>query len=412
MPAASPTPFPLADADLCVKCGLCLPHCPTYLDSRQEGDSPRGRIALMQGLATAAIPLTPRLEAHLDGCLDCRACEKVCPADVPYGALLDAGRALLARQQPRRTRSLALISTVLANARLLSMAAWLLWFHRASGLQSLIRRLHLLGSGRLARLESLLPKIAAPMAPPLATAGGAPTVDLFAGCVTRVAERNVLEDAARLLAACGCTVRLPPRQTCCGALDQHGGRSQAATQLARRNLAAFAGGTGPVIAIASGCAATLGEYAALSPGADAADFARRVRDPGRLLLELGTGLQFRPLPARAALHMPCTLQNVIGERTAWRRLLARVPQLEIMELDPAQACCGAAGLHFLTDPAAADRLLQPKLETARLQRPQFVLSANVGCSLHLAAGLRRSGLDIPVLHPLTVLARQLAETRP
>ena len=97
---APPTPsstasFPLADADQCVKCGMCLPHCPTYLQTRNEADSPRGRIMLMQGLATGLIPLTSRLEQHLDGCLSCRACEPVCPARVPYGRLIDAGRNML-----------------------------------------------------------------------------------------------------------------------------------------------------------------------------------------------------------------------------------------------------------------------------------------------------------------------------
>ncbi|MBL6612745.1 MAG: (Fe-S)-binding protein [Reyranella sp.] len=408
MPAAATNAFPLGSADLCVKCGLCLPHCPTYLDNRQEGDSPRGRIALMQGLATGAIPLTPRLEAHLDGCLDCRACEPVCPAQVPFGALIDAGRALLAQRRPRRTRTLAAVSAVLSSRLPRQAAAWLAWIYQNSGVQKLVRRLHLLGHGRLARLESLLPALAPPRAPRLAAGSGGRTVQLFAGCVTAVAERTVLEDAARLFAACGWRVELPPRQTCCGALDQHGGRTDAAARLARRNLAAFAGGQGPLVAIASGCAATLGEYAALAPGAQAAAFAARVRDPGRLLLDAAAPLQFRPLPARVALHMPCTLRNVVGERDAWRRLLARIPQLELVELDPSERCCGAAGLHFVTRPEAADRLLEPKIDAARRLAPQIVASANVGCSLHLAAGLRRAGLQAQVLHPLALLARQLA----
>ena len=52
------TAFPLADADKCVKCALCLPHCPTYRESLDEGESPRGRIALMQGFATGALDIT------------------------------------------------------------------------------------------------------------------------------------------------------------------------------------------------------------------------------------------------------------------------------------------------------------------------------------------------------------------
>jgi glycolate dehydrogenase iron-sulfur subunit len=408
MPAAGPKlPFPLAEADLCVKCGLCLPHCPTYLDSRQEGDSPRGRIALMQGLATGQLQMTPRLEMHLDGCLACRACERVCPAKVPYGSLLDAGRALMGRAQPRRLRTTAALSMVLTSGGLRRSLALLLWLYQRSGLQALLRGTRLLGRSRLARLESLLPSLPFPRSMRLAAAAGGTWVELFVGCVGDIAERAVAEDAARLLAACGVQARINPGQTCCGAIDQHGGRTAAAAALAQRNLGALAG-EAPVLALASGCAATLLDYPLLVPGAAARGFAKRVRDPGRFLLEHGAALRFKPLRARAALHLPCTLRNAVGEITAWKTLLQRIPELELVELAPRTECCGAAGAYFVERPEAADRMLEPKLAAARELAPDLVLSPNVGCSLHLAAGLRREGLRTEVLHPLRLLARQLA----
>jgi glycolate oxidase iron-sulfur subunit len=351
--------------------------------------------------------MSPRLEAHLDGCLACRACERVCPAKVPYGSLLDAGRALMGRERPQRLRLTAAMSRVLSSGLLRRALALLLWLYQGSGLQALLRGARVLGRGHLARLDGLLPPLPFPRRARLAAAAGGAPVELFIGCVGDVAERAVAEDAARLLAACGLQARISPGQTCCGAIDQHGGRDQAAAALARRNLSALDGET-PVLALASGCAATLLDYPLLAPGEAPKRFAKRVRDPGRFLIEHGAALRFKPLRARAALHLPCTLRNAVGETTAWRALLERIPELQLLELAPQAQCCGAAGAYFITHPDAADRLLEPKLDAARELLPDLILSPNVGCSLHLAAGLRRAGIKTEVLHPLSLLARQLA----
>ncbi|MDB5986442.1 MAG: (Fe-S)-binding protein [Nevskia sp.] len=400
--------FPLAEADLCVKCGLCLPHCPTYLDARNEADSPRGRIALMQGLATGVIDQTAKLELHLDGCLSCRACEAVCPAKVPYGALIDAGRALLAERRPARVRALAPLSVLLSHRPLRRALGALLRLYQRSGMQKLLRRSGALGRGRIARLEGLLPQIAAATRvdrPTIADSAN-DSVQLFVGCVSDLVEAEAVDAAARLFAACGYALRSPAAQTCCGALDQHGGRPATARGLAAHNLTAFAGDA-PIVAMASGCGASLLDYATMLGSAEARRFAARVRDPARLLLARAERLQLQPLRARVAIHVPCTQQNVLRDPQATRALLAHIPQIELLELESDQRCCGAAGLNFVTQPQASDRLLEPKLAAARRLQPDFIVSANIGCSLHLSAGLRRDGSTVPVLHPLTLLARQL-----
>jgi glycolate oxidase iron-sulfur subunit len=414
--------FPLAEADLCVKCGLCLPHCPTYLDSRNEADSPRGRIALMQGLATGMIAQTAKLEQHLDGCLSCRACEAVCPAKVPYGLLIDAGRAQLAAQRPARVRALAPLSFLLSRRRLRRLLGGLLRLYQRSGIQRLLRGSGVLGRGKLARLEGLLPPtaqgqiagrlLAATARVPAPTLIGSTgeRLQLFVGCVSDLAERETIDAAAHLFAACGYALQSPAAQTCCGALDQHGGRPAAARALAARNLAAF-DGDAPIVALASGCGASLLDYATTLGSAESRRFAQRVRDPMRLLLARAERLPLQALPARVALHVPCTQQNVLRDAQATRALLACIPAIELLELEAAQRCCGAAGLQFVTQPEQADRLLEPKLDAARRLQPDYIVSANVGCSLHLAAGLRRAGLKVPVLHPLTLLARQLKAPR-
>lgn len=405
MSQPEPRPFPLADADLCVKCGLCLPHCPTYGQSQNEADSPRGRIMLMQGLAIGRIVPSSTLERHLDGCLGCRACERVCPATVPYGTLIDAGRTLLAEQRPARLRRSRWISAVLSRRPLRRLLAVLLRVYGVTGLQMLIRRFRLLGRGPLARLESTLPTVSRPArsTPPVIDAPRG-EVAIFSGCIDDVADPDLAGDLALLLADCGFTAITPAAQTCCGAIDQHAGDPQRAARLASRNIEAFGAGHTPILGLATGCAATLADYPRLV--ANGQPFANRLRDPVAFLLEHGERLRFKPTPLRVAIHEPCTQKNVIREGDALRRLLARVPELDVVEPDASGRCCGAAGTHFVTHPAEADALLQPKLDAATRLAPDVIVSANIGCALHLAGGLRRAGGVSPeVLHPVRLLAR-------
>jgi len=392
-------PFPLAEADRCVKCGLCLPQCPTYALSHNEADSPRGRIALMQGLAQQRIPLSEALERHLDGCLGCRACEQACPAAVPYGALIDAGRAALGAAKPARLRRVRILSQVLQRSALRAVIRVLL---------RLISPLRHYGQGgrRLHRGLSLIPRLTVSRAPDVKTpAASAPSAHIFVGCVGDIVERGVAADLTRLLARCGWRTQVAQAQTCCGALDQHAGRPATAATLAQQNIAAF-DGVMPILPLATGCAATLLDYPRLNTDGGS-DFASRVRDPLDFLLQHGAALAFKPLTAKIAVHEPCTQRNVIRKGAALRSLLARIPGIELIQLDASGRCCGAAGTYFLTTPDAADALLQPKLDAAREQQPTIIVSANIGCSLHLAAGLRRAGIEAEVLHPLQLLAQQL-----
>lgn len=409
--SARKSAFPLDAADLCVKCGLCLPHCPTYGQTQHEGDSPRGRISLMQGVASGALSVTPALEAHLDGCLSCRACERVCPAKVPYGELIDAGRALLATQQPQRTRTTRIAGALLSSHLGLRLLATLLWIYRATGLQRLLRALHLLGHGRLARLESLIPARGKAVANgnPVASAPTTETVSLFTGCVGRLLDDETLSACRTLFERAGMRVEVPDTQTCCGAIYEHGGLPADARDTADRNLQAFASAK-TVVHSASGCGATLLDYGRLaSNSANGAAFAQRTEEfCSALLRRWPDRLNLQPLRARVAVHLPCTHRNVLGRSTDVATLLRKIPEIEVVELDGTHRCCGAAGMYFVTQPEMADRLLETKLHNADQLQADYIVSTNIGCSLHLAGGLRRrDGRKPEVLHPATLLARQL-----
>ncbi len=407
-----------SEADLCVKCGLCLPHCPTYGISRDEGESPRGRIALMQALADDALPPGGRLDFHLDRCLGCRACERACPSRVEYGRLLEAGRALAAERRGARRPPLTLRFLAAGG---LARAATVLRLYQRSGLQKLMQGSRLLSLLGLERMDRLLPPL-----PPRTrlrahyrhiAADKRGDVALFTGCMGNVLEQDALQAAIRLLTIGGYDVHVPRAQACCGALHRHAGDLAGAEALARRNLETFNAlpGATPVYT-ASGCGAALSEYARW-PGVGNAPLAAFSTAPSDLcsLLEgvdWPDTVSFQPPPTRVAVHDPCSLRNVLRTHEAPYRLLRRcMPGLDLVALDGNARCCGGAGAYLLNQPDMADRLRTDKIEALRRSGAGIVLSSNTGCAMQLGAAARAAGLDITVMHPVTLLARQLHTDR-
>lgn len=393
----------LASADLCVKCGLCLPHCPTYRLTAHEAQGPRGRIALAQGLLSGTLPASANLSAHLDGCLSCRACEAVCPAKVPYGRVLDRTRAILAT--PTRTRMTRVIGRVLEAPVLRALLRLALWLSSA-----MLDRTALPASTPLRKVAHAMPRLLRyrPMVHRLGRvlAPQHAKIALFTGCVGDIAERSVLHDTLRLLQAAGIEAAIPTAQGCCGALYQHGGLPDRAGACANRNAHAFAG-SDTVLALATGCGAALRDL-----GRQATDhapaLAPKVRDLCTALAEAldAQPPRFSALPKRVGIHTACTQANVFSAGGAIRRLLARIPGIELIDLAPESGCCGAAGTGFISHPAQADALRAPKLAAAAAV--DMIVSANIGCSLHLLAGLRQqSNREIHVLHPVSLLAQLL-----
>jgi len=397
-------------ADMCVKCGLCLPHCPTYLISGLEGESPRGRIALMEGLSSGRLPAAGRTAMHLETCTGCLGCETVCPAGVPYGELIDLGRAMLRRRGHRSNRWNRVLEALARRPRLSRALLVMLRWSRRLGAPRLAQWTGLGPDTSLGRILLRLP------APPShrsagrnleASLSGGPVM-LFTGCVSSALDRQTLDDAVAVLASCGYRVEIPRAQDCCGALDLHDGRPGKASRLAEKNLAAFGAARTPVLTVASGCAATLDEYGRLE-GAQGEDFRHRVNDLGSFLHERWnkTSPGLSPLAVRAALLEPCTARN-----NRWRKdhnadLLRRIPSLDLHVLRPGFGCCGAAGHHFITRPDQADALVAPILEQILGLDPDYVVVSNVGCALHLAGALASVDHRATVLHPISLLRRSL-----
>lgn len=409
-PDARSQRFPLEAADRCVMCGLCLPHCPTYRLTLNEGESPRGRIALMTALARETLPPTAKLQGHLDRCLGCRACERMCPSKVPYGELIDSGQALL---QPSRTKWRSWLTRFAMNkvlghpSRVTTLAKAL----RLSQRSGLARLAPLFG---LERAAELLPELPVPrqwQAYYPATGAYRGDVALFTGCLGSVVEQTGNADAIALLNRFGFGVHIPSGhngQTCCGALQLHSGDRDAAERLARRNLNAFR--DLPVQAIlctASACTLTLSEYNALTPQAE--PISDRTQEVGAFLAQQTWPSDLKPqaLAETVALHHPCSQVHGLGSHSATHELLRHIPAVDVIALPTQAHCCGAAGSYMLRQPPMADTLGGEVLDQVGECGASILVSSNIGCALHLQARARNRRMDITIVHPVSLLRRQI-----
>lgn len=386
-------------ADQCVKCGLCLPHCPTYHIDPVEAESPRGRIALARTLNEGGLAPTAAALDHLDRCLGCLSCQQVCPSGVRYETILVRTRARLARARPAPGRALRWVRDPHLLWRMARLAARLRAHRWLPTLARLLPR-----DSPWRRIAATLPE--PPPLPAVAVPSGAATrgrIALFRGCVADIHDRDTLAAARLLLEASGYEVAESRGGDCCGALPRHQGAVDAAAAIAAATRAGLeAGGADLVVGCASGCHGDLRDEVLAGSRLRLAD--------AHAFLAADTGfarLRFRPLARRAVLHLPCSQLNVVGGLAPLRALLARIPALEVHELPLQPRCCGAAGSHFIEHPQAADRLRDEKLAQASLLAPDLLLTTNIGCRLHLGNGLRQRDAGIEVLHPLALLARQL-----
>jgi len=408
--------------DQCVHCGFCLPTCPTYFTWREEMDSPRGRIYLMKLGAEGNAQMTDTYVGHFDNCLGCMACLTACPSGVQYDKLIEATRAQIERHYARSFADRLfrrMIFALFPHPGRLRALTVPLWLYQRSGLRALVHRLGLLAllPPRLSAMESLLPELTlsgrGTRLPPLVPAQGERRrrVGLLLGCVQRVFFADVNAATARVLAAEGCDVIIPPEEGCCGALMVHAGMEQQALDAAGRLIDAFAGAeVDTIVTNAAGCGSTMKEYGHLlrdDPryAERARALAAKCRDVSEVLAELEPRAPRHSLgaPLRVAYQDACHLQHAQNVRLQPRRLLGAIPGLELVEISDAALCCGSAGIFNLIEPRAAADLGDRKVQSCLATEPDVIVSGNPGCVLQLRAALARVGRTIPVLHTIQLL---------
>jgi glycolate oxidase iron-sulfur subunit len=409
-----------ADLAQCVHCGLCLPNCPTYLQTGYEAESPRGRIHLIQSFNAGRIEATDGYRQHLELCLVCRNCESVCPSGVPFGRIMEAGRAQLYAHtslplSDRIFRRLAFRELLPHRARLRALFAALLVYQR-TGLQWLVRASGLLPPS-LRRSEELVPRLPKPFLPKVevfpAEGKVKHRVGMFTGCVMPFVNSQVHAATLRVLRRNGCEVHIPRQQVCCGALNVHAGERATMRELGRQNLQAFLGrGLDAIVVNSAGCGSTMKEYGALLDSADAREFARLTRDITEFLDSIDLVPPKGRVERSVTLQESCHLVHAQRIKAAPRRLLGMIPGLELRDMAHPDLCCGSAGLYMLTEPEMSSRLLDDKMREVRATGTMTIVTANPGCMLQLDAGLRRAGIDGEVVHVVELLDHAYAtETR-
>ena len=408
----------------CVHCGLCTASCPTYLETGDENDSPRGRIYLMRGVTDGRLAMSPGVRNHLDLCLDCRACETACPSGVKYGQLIEPFKVAMQQSAPSANRASRIQSLILAylfpysgRVKLALLPARIL---QRFGLIDAMEKVGLtkLLPPTLRRMQAMLPKLGKrgrklpEVLPPIGPKRA--RVALFLGCVADAMFPETNAATARVLQQNGCEVVVPRGQVCCGAIPYHSGAEGPALEFARKNMAMFRPDEFDAIIVnAAGCGAMLKDYAHILPAGDhdaAKAFVAKVKDVSEFLVSLGPIAPENAITAKVVYHDACHLCHAQQIRNQPRQLLGMIPGVELVPLEESEICCGAAGTYNLTQPEMSERLGVRKMDHLAATGADIVATGNVGCILQIARKVKERGSTMEVVHPIDLLDRAYSGT--
>ncbi|KAA6449439.1 (Fe-S)-binding protein [Bacillus swezeyi] len=417
----------------CMRCGFCLPSCPTYIESGyQESHSPRGRIALMKAVVDGVIEPDEDVERSLDLCLGCRACEPVCPSGVQYGRLLEEARDIVQQHKkhsfPARVLRSAVFKGLFPHQNRIRALTGMLGLYQRSGMQTIIRKSGLLRilPEHLAKMESILPKVPnlkqlkkrPDRLPPIGE--HKKRAAFFSGCLMDTLFLDTNMATIKLLQMAGCEVIIPGLQVCCGALHGHSGEKNLAVQLAKRNIQAFETSDADyIVTNAGGCGAFLNEYDhLLKDDPDwcerAKAFTEKLRDFSSILLELDFEQKPLELPDQTVTYQDsCHLRNVMKTSAEPRRLLQSIKGIEFKEMQNADSCCGSAGIYNIVEAKMSMKILDSKMEAAKSVQAKTIVTANPGCLLQMELGIERAGLSdrVRAVHLADLLLEASAEER-
>jgi glycolate oxidase iron-sulfur subunit len=410
----------------CMHCGMCLPTCPTYDETKRERNSPRGRIALMRAIADGDLEISQTFADEMSYCLGCLACQTACPAGVNYAELFETARSDIEQQhaQPGTMRGFyrwLTLALLFKHPGLLRLAGRLMRVYQRSGLEFIVRTYGLtrFAPPALRRLEPQAPRIASKFSNRLIAAHESPPaaakhkVALLTGCIQDLVFPDVNRATADVLLANGCAVETPPVQPCCGSLHAHNGELDLARDQARRLIDLLPPERyDAIITNAGGCGSHLRHYGHLLAGdpryAEAARvWDSKLRDIHEWLAEIGCRPpQASPFdrPQTVTYHESCHLTHGQKVSRQPRALLRAIPGISLVELPEATWCCGSAGVYAITQPDQAEKLLQRKVAHIKSTGAPIVATANPGCHLQIARGLRDADLVPRVMHPVSLLA--------
>ncbi len=405
----------------CVHCGFCLPACPTYAETQNENDSPRGRILLMRAVADGRIEPTTRVLSHLDACLICRSCETACPSGVDYNSLIEAVRprvSQIARGRPAESWLLtALVRYLLPYPHRLAASLVGLRIAHKLGLGGLVKSIGKWLPAPLPAMQEMLPpeSLFEPRVPNFSPARGTRkgAVLLLQGCVGTLVSRKLNMACVTVLTHNGYDVHtLGHDENCCGAMAAHANLPEDAAHHARQlvdQLSIWENKVDLFVTPIAGCGAQLKSldevlHGDISYHDRAKKVVTRMRDINELLISIDLATPTRAINQIVTYHDPCHLQHAQKIISAPRKILSMIPGLKLIPISEPDICCGAAGTYNLAQPDMAAALGKRKASRIADTGAQIVVTANVGCQLQLA---RHTGL--PVVHVVELLAQSYAQ---
>jgi glycolate oxidase iron-sulfur subunit len=403
----------------CMRCGMCLPHCPTYKETFLETASPRGRVALVRKFQEGELEISERFVEFLSLCLDCQACASACPSGVNAGELVAEFKC-----EKREGEGLSFMEDVILRKLLphpdrLQAAMTPLRLYQRSGLQKIVRTLGLLKMfpAHMERMEGLLPKLPSrPLRQSLQEVTPAKgkeqgTIGFFLGCVMSLVFSEASFATVRLLTTLGYRVVTPKSQKCCGAPNMLAADRAGLLEASRFNVGLFAEhDLDFIVTDCGGCGAELKKYGHhLAEDSRAAAFSSKVRDISQILFERMDDLKtmLNPLPFRVTYHDPCHISHCQGIRDEPRKLLQLIPGIDYRELPEADACCGSAGTYNIDKPDMSDKVLLRKVANIRRTGAEYLVTANPGCLLQMKRVLESTEPKIEVIHITELLQLSL-----
>ena len=402
----------------CMRCGMCLPHCPTYKETFLETASPRGRVALIRKEQEGELDPSEHLLEYLALCLDCQACASACPCGVNAGELVAEFTCERKAGQGLNFLEDLILRKLVPHPDRLENSLVPLRLYQRTGLQKMVRTLGQLKifPKPLERMEGLLSELPArplrqeilAVTPAIGRERG--TVGFFLGCVMSLIFSDASRATINLLSTLGYRVITPKNQVCCGAPNMLAGDLAGLKEAVQTNVAIFAGyHVDFIVTDCGGCGAELKKYKDQSEGEAAAIFSAKVRDISELLAlhadELATLL--KPLALKVTYHDPCHLAHCQSIRQEPRQLLKLIPGLEYQELEAADACCGSAGIYNIVKPEMSDCILQRKVATIAASGAQVLVTGNPGCLLQLKKGLADNLPAVRIMHLTEILQQSL-----
>ncbi|MGE7765829.1 (Fe-S)-binding protein [Peribacillus sp. NPDC096540] len=410
----------------CVKCGYCLPACPTFESMGVESASPRGRINLVKMAAEGKIDFQKDLAKPIDLCLGCRACETACPVGVPYGHILEAAKEAIEKSPSTNQKSNITKMKKLALFHLfpypkrINRVGKAISIYQKTGLSKLVRSTNVLQkiSPAIAHLEQALPAIES-SSKRIRTGTIIPAkgetklkVAFFVGCIMDSMMSRINRLTIELLTLVGCEVILPENQNCCGALHSHQGETNQAKELAKRNIRAFMHSNADFyVNNAGGCGASLLEYEHLLADDQewaerARDFSGKSKDISQILHQLGPLPFIKEWNGIISYQDSCHLRNVQKVQEEPRLLLRSIPGVSYVEMEGYDRCCASGGIYNLLHFDESMKILDEKMKDLKETNAATVITVNPGCQMQMSIGIQREGAakQIKSMHLVEILA--------